>query len=550
MQDKRIQGLIKAAEDLKKGCFHLDLPVEGGDELSQLTAAVIELGRVMERRFMEAQKISEITEEINKGLVLDEVLNYTYENFRSIIPYDRIGFSSIDPDGKIVRAYWARSDTLGVKLDKGYWAFLEGSSLKEIIKTGKPRIINDLEEYQKNHPNSESTKRILADGVRSNLTCPLIAAGKPTGFIFFSSREKNTYKDIHLDLFLQIASQFSVIVEKSQLYNKLALEKIKLEEVLKIEEGLNGIINLDQLVDFIVNQTRKVLEAGRCSLILVDDHTRALCIRGHSGFEQPFIENNRLKAGNSIAEIVAATGDPILVTDIEEDERFARKNKDSYKSKSFLIAPVKLGYALMGVISVADKNSMDGNVFSGLDLKILNMISRQAAVAIENAKLYGELKHLTVTDPMTNIYNYRHFAISFENELKRLKRYPGSLCLMMIDADDFKSYNDTFGHLEGDNLLKGIAGVLKESLRESDISCRYGGDEFVVILPETTVLQARIVAKKINEKIARLPLKRKQTVSIGIAQCAEAMGRHDLILKADTALYTAKKEGKGRVCAL
>src|SRR5436189_1787560 len=103
------------------------------------------------------------------------------------------------------------------------------------------------------------------------------------------------------------------------------------------------------------------------------------------------------------------------------------------------------------------------------------MITRQVAVAIETAKLYKELSYLSITDPLTNMFNYRHFAKTLDQEIKRLKRYPGDLCLLMIDVDDFKSYNDSFGHLEGDTLLKEIARILNENLRNVDIACRYAG---------------------------------------------------------------------------
>jgi len=118
----------------------------------------------------------------------------------------------------------------------------------------------------------------------------------------------------------------------------------------------------------------------------------------------------------------------------------------------------------------------------------------------------------------------------------------------MIDIDNFKSYNDSFGHLEGDELLKKVSEILTKNLREIDIICRYGGDEFVVILPETEVDGAKTVADKIKSEIEKYPFKQKVTLSIGLAKRGNKMNGHDLIQRADRALYEAKDKGKNRVC--
>lgn len=332
-----------------------------------------------------------------------------------------------------------------------------------------------------------------------------------------------------------------------QLKDQLELEKTKLEQVLSIEEGLNATLNLNKLIDFVVCKTVEVLEADKCSLMLLDEKSNELCIKGFSGLDEQSIIRSRLKIGEPIAGVVAQEGNPVLVTDIETDSRFQRQNRTAYRSKSFLCVPIKLDGDLMGVISVADKKTREG-VFSKLDLKILCMITRQVAVAIETAKLYKELSYLSITDPLTNMFNYRHFAKTLDQEIKRLKRYPGDLCLLMIDVDDFKSYNDSFGHLAGDFLLKEVARILNENLRSVDIACRYAGDEFVIILPQTKIPQAEVVAEKIKQKVEEFPFKRKITLSIGVATYSNNLDRFELMLKADTALYDAKKHGKNRVC--
>ncbi len=169
----------------------------------------------------EIQLLSSITEQINAGFTLDNVLDKVFESFRSIIPYNRIGFALLEEEGKVLRARCAHSDASDIKLYIGYSAPMKGSSLQRIIDTGKPRILNDLETYLQEHPDSDSTRKIVEEGIRSSLTCPLIAMGKPIGFMFFSSMAPKTYKDVHVELFLQIAGQLALTVEKSRLHQQL-----------------------------------------------------------------------------------------------------------------------------------------------------------------------------------------------------------------------------------------------------------------------------------------------------------------------------------------
>ena len=175
----------------------------------------------MPDKYTELEALFRITEKINSGKVLDEVLDYAYESLHEVIPYDRIGFSLLEENNTVLRVSWARSKVLASKIGKGYFAKMSGSSLEKILQTGEPRILNDLEAYLKEHPHSDSTRRIVAEGMRSSLTCPLIALGKSVGFLFFSSTKTGAYREAHGELFRIIAGQIAVALEKSRLYEDL-----------------------------------------------------------------------------------------------------------------------------------------------------------------------------------------------------------------------------------------------------------------------------------------------------------------------------------------
>ena len=234
---------------MRNGKFDSPITVDCNDGIGKLGHDLNELARELERKFDEAIKMQEISEEVTAGMFLDDVLNRAYESFSTVIPYNRMGCALLNNEKKEATAYWGRTDTSKVRLNVGHAAAMAGSSLQQIIETGHPRILNDLEAYLAEHPASASTKLIVEEGIRSSLTCPLIAQRNPVGFLFFSSKEKNTYQDIHQDTFLRIAGQISVLVEKSRLYQqfyeinqKLLLAQHELQHQAT-HDALTGIYN-------------------------------------------------------------------------------------------------------------------------------------------------------------------------------------------------------------------------------------------------------------------------------------------------------------------
>jgi len=211
--DRLIDDLLDAA----RRCA--EATVDTGDA-TLLRDAAQRVAERLRQRETEVDRLFRITEQLNFGVSLDETLDFVYEALKDVIPYNRIGFSLINDEGTNVVARWARSDR-AMKLTGGYTAALEGSTLKNILDTARPRIINDLEDYLAKKPSSESTRLVVAEGMRSSLTCPLIVQGRPVGFMFFSSVARDTYSDVHVAFFRQIAGTLSAVVEKGRLYTEL-----------------------------------------------------------------------------------------------------------------------------------------------------------------------------------------------------------------------------------------------------------------------------------------------------------------------------------------
>ncbi len=220
MSDPRIRQLLDNLAKLSPRPAERAAP-SGRDSIEDLVVEVAAFAELCQRRYEQIQRLVEVTERINAGNLLDEVLNHVFDSFHALVPYDRIGLSLLDPDGQTLRAIWARTTASEIQLQTGYSAPLAGSSLLTIMETRQPRILNDLEAYLSEHPGSHSTRLIISEGIRASLTCPLVAMGQPIGFMFFSSTRTGAYTEEHVSLIQQVAGQLAVTIEKSRLYERM-----------------------------------------------------------------------------------------------------------------------------------------------------------------------------------------------------------------------------------------------------------------------------------------------------------------------------------------
>jgi diguanylate cyclase (GGDEF)-like protein len=279
--DPGIEPLISeyeaAIRALRLGEFRIHLTGHPEPAAAGLQAELLMLAAELERKFDEAGKIQRIAEHVSSGVFLDDVLDRVFESFRSIIPYSRIGCALLSDDGRTLTAIWGRSDSADVKIGNGYTAPMEGSSLQQVLETGVPRILNDLESYLTEHPGSMSTKLIVAEGMRSSLTCPLVAQGRALGFLFFSSTEKNTYQGVHEGIYRQIAGQLSTLIEKGKIYKKLyeLNEKLLLTqrelERKASHDSLTGLYNRGAIIELLEAQLSRAKRGNRpFSVMMVD----------------------------------------------------------------------------------------------------------------------------------------------------------------------------------------------------------------------------------------------------------------------------------------
>lgn len=311
-----------------------------------------------------------------------------------------------------------------------------------------------------------------------------------------------------------------------------------------------------QTYESILTQAAELVSAERCSLLLFDESANQLNMTAARGIPASISEVGPISMGEGIAGSVLREGRP-MVASIDDLGRTSLPER-GYKTKWFISYPIAIGNRKFGVLNLADK--IGGGAYDANDLSVIALVAPQIALAIERAgwqQRANKFQLMSITDPLTGLHNRRYLEARLTEELSRSKRYDYPLSFMMIDIDDFKLYNDRNGHQAGDRALEITAQCLRAALRKVDVASRYGGEEFSILLPQTTLQEAGVIADRIRRKITETPFTHGKsqplgavTVSIGLSAFSPALDSAEAIVRAaDRALYHAKRHGKNRAYA-
>lgn len=324
--------------------------------------------------------------------------------------------------------------------------------------------------------------------------------------------------------------------------------------IYEIGQEVSSVIDLDELYSKITFTLKHHLKIEQFAVLVFDRNREELQIKAASGFEDNGkVLKTKFKRGEGISGIVAETGKKIYIRDTSQEKRFLHyKNKETKDRSSFLSIPLKYKGEILGVINFGRQGTSG---FALSDVKMLTLVANQVSLSIANAALYTRTRELSVTDELTGTFNRRHFQHMLQMEWKRAVRFKRDLSVVMVDIDHFKEYNDTYLHVQGDVVLKTIGQLLKSNLREVDTVARFGGEEFILLLPDTDKHGAMAVAEKVrmlveSQKFVDDSGERTRTVTIscGVASYPDDVNEmDDLIDHADIALYTSKAGGRNRV---
>lgn len=292
----------------------------------------------------------------------------------------------------------------------------------------------------------------------------------------------------------------------------------------------------------------QMLEAERASLLVHDEREDKLEVKAIIGARHEPAGDEEV--GSRVSQVVFYRGEPAVIRDITKTGLPPVSEERGYNSQSFLSCPIMLAGHPVGVMNFTDRVGDSGFDQESLDLFLA--VAPQLAIAIDRALLKdkaGKFEQLSVTDALTGLLNRRYIEARLVEEIKRSNRHGLAMSFMMLDVDHFKSYNDAFGHPAGDEALKMVGNVIRETLRAADVAARFGGEEFAILLPQTSGDEAIPIAERIRHNLEQTNFPHRQvTASIGIASCsAELCVSADLVAAADRALYEAKRLGRNRV---
>lgn len=336
----------------------------------------------------------------------------------------------------------------------------------------------------------------------------------------------------------------------NQRTSELEKSQAQIETIYETSRTLGEKLNLSEVVEEILNIVQKILGYRFFSIFVLTE-------QGMLSLLGEIKKGERYKHGEPKAERlrgvfseVVNTGKTVRVFDVTQEPDI----KPNFSEiRSIMAVPM---ISRGKVIGVMDASSTRTGAFLDQDEKIFSILASSAALAIENALLHQKTEELTIVDELTGLYNYRYFNRKLRAEVRRAERYMQTLSLIMIDIDWFKRCNDTYGHLFGNRVLQELGVRIKESVRDVDVVCRYGGEEFAVILPQTKKADAQMIGERIRHKVesadfGNVQEKVKMTVSLGVASFPEN-GRtsKELIERVDQALYLAKGKGKNLVCTI
>jgi diguanylate cyclase (GGDEF)-like protein len=324
----------------------------------------------------------------------------------------------------------------------------------------------------------------------------------------------------------------------------------------ELGKALTSSLQLDQVLRTIMEKIDEFLRPDNWSLLLLDEAKQELYFELAVGKASQALKDVRIKLGQGIGGWVAQHGEVVIVPDTSKDTRFFGKvdEKTKMETRSIVAVPVRFRETCLGVIELINCVGPDG--FDPRDLKLLEALSDFAAIALENARHVKRIHELTIKDDCTSLYNARHMGFILDTEIYRSQRYNYEFSIVFIDLDHFKQVNDTHGHLVGSRLLAEMGEALKSNCRLIDFAFRYGGDEFVILLPQTSKENAINVARRLHRLIRETvwlqkeALNIKVTPSVGLAAYpVDSRTKEGLLHLADEAMYLVKNTDRDNVAA-
>ncbi|HEX42115.1 MAG TPA: sensor domain-containing diguanylate cyclase [Phycisphaerales bacterium] len=327
-----------------------------------------------------------------------------------------------------------------------------------------------------------------------------------------------------------------------------------LEQITPLARRVN-CLDLDSIAEVCVTDIPRLVGVKFASLYILDDTNNILHLHKHN---HPFLINRIVSLNQtppSPMVMAVQSKQLILISNIDTHQQpVIRKSQrafaENYQTNNCAIVPLICQENVVGVLNLADK--IDRASLTREDIALVELFGQLVGASIGNVKLFERIQRQATTDGLTGLINHKTFYDMLEKELWRSRRYGGKISLIMIDVDGLKGVNDNHGHRAGDKIIREISRRIKDCIRQIDIAARYGGDEFAVILPNTQLSDATVVAERMVAAVAKSPVTWKGktihlSISVGLGEYGPDTNPEEVTSKSDQALYAAKHSGKNTV---
>jgi diguanylate cyclase (GGDEF)-like protein/putative nucleotidyltransferase with HDIG domain len=483
------------------------------------------------RRSEELHLLNEIGRALSSTLDVDELLNKTFAALKRMFDVSNFYVAIYDAEENQIR--FELEITEGIRLPKRSRPF--GDHLTEyIIRTRQPLLIRQ-------NLMQEAVKLGLRPIQETGSFCgvPLVAYDKAIGVMALRGLQENQYDQGHLEMMKVLASEASIAIENARLFREEQTKSRHLALLNNISRHAITTLNPEEMLSRVAEQLERGLAFDHVGIGLLDYATKEVIIQAEAGRRRGAL-GRRLPLGDSIIGKVARTGQICVARNLAGADQAGTVLEGS---ASVLALPVFYADQLHGVLYVETAEPTD---FCEEDIRLLRTLADLISVALHNALTLQKAQEQAITDGLTGVKTHRYLMEALSGEWKRATRASRHFSLALIDLDRFKFVNDFYGHLEGDLVLHRVGQILEQNCRSSDVVARYGGDEFVILMPETNAAQAVQIAEKLRPAICEDPLLREKTItaSFGIASFpVHGSTPQELIQVADASMYISKHEG-------
>ena len=523
---------------------HAERRMFGASNLRLLTGLALQIGLTLEnyvvvhntqRRTKEYELLTQIGQAISSHLDQDEVFRTIQKELGRI--FDTTDFYVAFQEGDEIRfEYEVEQGKILPKRSRK----MDAGLTEYVIRTGQPLLIrSDLEETRKRL----NTTYIPERPAKCFCAAPILLGGKPAGVMAVRDTEREfVFEQPDLEIMQTAAGQVSVAVENARLFAEEQRRSRQLAFINNISKTAISSEDSEQMLSEIVTEIQKNFRFDHIGIGIFDYATKDIEMRAEAGVTAKSL-GRRIPLGSGIVGRVARTGESALLQASGE----GRLQGILPDARAVLCIPINYSESLMGVLNVESRRE---DAFTPQDVLIMKTLADLLATALHNAFVFQKLQTQSITDGLTGIKTRRFFWEALSSEWKRASRSGRPFSVVLVDLDKFKEVNDSMGHLEGDLVLARVGRLLEQKCRQSNVVARYGGDEFIILMPETGVEQAQVLAERLRLWLATDPMMSEHQItgSFGVASFpVHGYSAEDIIRQADAGMYVSKHAGGDRV---